>query len=126
MAVGNTINVSIPVVGTTLETFQRSSGNAFVTTAYTINSVDYSSTLSLRNSQVLTGSKAFGLTARIDPSLGDDPGVVSKGACTVAINVQWRPGSVMTNAEMSKFVRTALSAALHANLLEDLSNGVAL
>ena len=126
MAVGNTINVSVPVVGTTTESFTRSNGNSFITSAYTVNSVDYIATLDLRSAKSVANSKSFGITMRLDPSIADDPGSVTKGAVSCTINVATRPGSVVSKTEMAKFVRATLSAMLHSNLIEDLNDGIAL
>ncbi len=126
MAVGNTINVSIPVVGTTVETYTRSNGNQFSSTAYTISSVDYPATLNVRPANALGTSRRFGISTRVRPSDQNDPGTVTKGSCAVSINVDAQIGSAMTATELAKFIRHSLSAALHSNLIEDLSNGVAL
>ncbi len=126
MAVGNTINVSVPAVGTTVESFTRSNGNTFICSAFTIGGTDYTANLNLRPAQAFAAKKSFGLTARISPSFADDPGTRTKGAVTVAVNISWADGSVMTTAEMSKFVKNSMSAFLHSNLIEDLSSGIAL
>ncbi len=126
MAIGNTVNVSVPVVGTTTESFTRSNGNKFLCSAYTVNSVDYIATLDLRPAASVAANKSFGLTLRLDTSIGDDPGSITKGACTAVINVSARPGSVVTKAECAKLVRAALAAALQSNLIEDLYDGIAL
>ena len=126
MAIGNTVNVSVPVVGTTTESFTRSNGNKFLCSAYTVGGSDYIATLDLRPAAPVASSKSYGLTVRLDPSIADDPGSITKGAVTCAINVSARPGSVANKAECVKLVRAALSAALASNLLEDLHDGIAL
>ncbi len=124
--IGNTVNVSVPTVGTTTESYVRSSGNQFLTTAYTIGAADYTATLTLRPAGSFSSTRSFGYTTRIAPSSLDDPGTLTKGGLTVAINVSWANGAVVSQSEMAKFVRYSLSAMLHASLIEDLSLGTAL
>jgi hypothetical protein len=124
--IGNTINVSIPTVGTTTESYTRSSGNLFLTTAYTVGAVDYTATLQLRPAGSLSSTRNFGYTARIAPSSLDDPGSLTKGGVTVAVNVSWTNGSVMTTTELVDFVKESISVALVTDLISDLSVGIAL
>ncbi len=126
MAVGNTINISVPVVGTTVESFTRTSNNTFLAAAYTVGSTDLLATLSLRPATTLASNKSYGLTMRVDASIADDPGTLTKGACTVSINVQCKPGTLMTKSAIAAAVRHSLSSMLHASLIEDLHDGIAL
>ncbi len=124
MTIGNTINYSIPAVGTTVDSFARSSTNSFLDATYTAATGSFPATLTIRQAKQIATKKTYGLTCRIKPSDVDDPGTVTKGDCTVSLNIVATPGSIMTKAEISEFIRYTLSAALHANLLEDLYDGI--
>jgi hypothetical protein len=125
MSVGNTINYSVPVVGTTVETFDRSNGNAFYV-AYTQAGGSYPATLNLRPASALSVTKKFGVSVKLKPSEQDDPGVITKGSATISFNVDAIQGSVLTKAEICELARYALSCVLHTSLLEDLYDGVSL
>ncbi len=125
MAVGNTINYSIPVVGTTVGSVLRANGNSFVGT-YAGFTGSYPVTLTLRPASSLLSTKRYGLSFVVKPSVNDDPGIVSKGRASVSLNIDASIGSVVTAAELAEFVRYALSQGLHSNLLEDLANGISL
>ncbi len=125
MAIGNTINYSVPVVGTTVGDFSRSNNSSFLD-AYTAAGGSYPAVLNIRPAAAISTTKRFGVSFKVKPSDVDDPGTVTKGGCTVSINIDATPGSVMTKAEVAEFVRYALSLALHANLIEDLYDGVSL
>ncbi len=124
MAVGSTINFSIPVVGTTVSAFTRVAGNIF-TAAMTLTS-SWTASLVIRAAGVQTTNARFGLVMRIKPSDNDDPGTLTKGNVTVSINIDAQKGTEITSANLAKAVRYALSTALHSNLIEDLSNGQSL
>ncbi len=125
MAVGNTINYSIPVVGTTVGDFSRSDSRSFLET-YTAAGGSYPAVLSIRPAKPIATVKSFGITTRVRPSDVDDPGTVTKGNATMSININATPGSVMTKAEIAEFIRYSLSTLLHSNLIEDLYDGVSL
>ena len=126
MAIGNTIDVSVPTVGTTVESFTRSTGNTFYTGSYTIGGSDYPATISLRSADPFGSSRQFGGTMRLNLAYADDPGTLTKGAVTVSLNVQCRPGTVLGKSQIAAAVRHQLSAFLKAGLIEDLYEGVAL
>ncbi len=122
MSIGNTVNYSIPVVGTTVGDFSRSNNTNFLE-SYTAAGGSYAATLTIRPSAPISTQKRFGVSAKVRPSDVDDPGTFTKGGCTVSINIDAVPGSVMTKAEICEFARYSLSTALHSNLLEDLYDG---
>ncbi len=125
MPVGNTINYSVPVVGTTVGSFDRANNNVF-REDYTSAGGSYPTTFTLRAAGPISTLKRFGASAKVRPADFDDPGTLTKGGCTVSINIDASPGAVMTRAEITEFVRYSLSMMLHANLIEDLYDGVAL
>jgi hypothetical protein len=123
MTVGSTINYSVPVVGTTVETFDRSTANAF-RVDYTQAGGTYPAVLTIRPAGEPSTLKRFGVTGKVRPADFDDPGSLTKGGCTVNINIDAVPGSVMTRAEIIEFTRYIFSTALHANLIENLYDGI--
>ena len=127
MAVGNTINYSIPVVGTTVSNVARINGNTFQEVGYSIGGGAYPCQVTLRpagsNSK---GNRRFGVTFIVRPNSQDDPGVITKGAVTVSVNIDTVLGSVVTTTNMASAVRHSLSVMLHSNLIEDLCNGAGL
>ena len=125
MAVGNTINYSIPVVGTTVGSLARASGNLFTGT-YAGFSGSYPVSMTLRPANSMALSKRYGLSSVIRPSDYDDPGSFSKGRASVSINVDAVVGSSVIASELSEFVRYVLSMQLHSSLIEDLANGISL
>lgn len=125
MAVGNTINVSIPVIGTTVFGATRSDGNRFVG-AQTLASVAYPVTIDIRPAAPLGKASRFGLTYKVRPADSDNPGSQTKGSVSIAINVDSVRGSSMSSTDLANCVRYALSAMLKASLIEDLSSGTAL
>lgn len=125
MAVGNTINYSIPTVGTTVGSIARSSGNQFSGT-YAGFSGSYPVAMTLRPANSMALTKRYGLSSVIRPSDYDDPGSFSKGRASVSFNVDAIIGSSVTAGELAEFARYVLSMQLHSSLLEDLANGISL
>ncbi len=125
MSVGNSINYSIPVVGTTVGTYDRGTGNVFVED-YTSAGGSYPSTLSIRPAKPISTRKSFGISTKVRPADVDDPGTVTKGSASVSINIEAVPGTVMTRLEITEFIRYTLSIALKSSFLEDLYDGISL
>ena len=122
MAIGATINLSIPVTGTTVDSLTKSREGIYVG-GYTLSSVDWPNMFVVRPATVLSTRKRFGATYKINPSLNDDPGTASKGSVSVSINIDAVVGSVITSAELANQVRYALSAFLSSTLVETLRDG---
>ncbi len=125
MAIGNSIDFSIPTTGTKVGDFSRSNNSTFIE-AYTAAGGSYPATLNIRPAQAISTLKRFGASVKVRPSDQDDPGTLTKGGCSVSINIDATPGTVMTKAEIAELVRYSLSIMLHANLIEDLYDGVTL
>lgn len=123
MAIGSSINVSLPSVGTTVHTLAKAILSRFTKTL-TVSSEEAPIDLRLRAAAIGQRTKAFGLTYKYDPSINDSGSDAGSGAVTCSINVNARPGAVLTKAEIANHIRYALSAALKANLIEDLYDGV--
>jgi len=123
MAIGSTINVSIPVVGTTVETFDKVRDGLY-SNAMTIASTDYPATIAIRpTGNILDPRKRTGLTYKVSPSKNDEPIASAKGSLSVSINIDATTGTVITTAELAKQVRFALSAMLASTLVETLVAG---
>ncbi len=126
MAVGNTINYSIPVVGSTVSSVARAHGDSFSKDTYSIGGGTFPILVTLRGSSALGARKRFGATITVRPSVGDDPGTLTKGSATVSVNIDAQMGSVVDATDLAAFVRHSLSMMLHSNLIEDLSSGITL
>ncbi len=126
MAVGNSINYSVPVVGTTVGTMTRIQGSTFSHSAYSIASNTYPITVTLRSAGIQSKRRRFGATIVLRPDVNDDPGVLTKGSVSVSVNIDTSIGSVVSITNLPAVVRHALSTLLHSNLIEDLSQGTSL
>jgi len=123
MAIGSSVNVSIPVVGTTVETLSRAR-EALFNGAMTIGGTDYPMTLALRPvGNPLLNRRRLGLTFKVNPAETNAPTTSDKGSVSVSLNIDASIGSVINAAELAKQIRYALSAALASTLLENLIDG---
>ena len=126
MSVGNTINYSVPVVGTTVAALTRSQGNTFLQTAYSIGGSTFPATLVLRPSSSQAARRRFGATFLVRPDVTDSPGILTQGSLTVSLNIDSKFGSIVDDGDRSTAIRHFLSTLLHSNLLEDLGQGISL
>jgi len=123
MAIGSSINTSIPTIGTTVDTLTKSR-QGFYQGKTTITSVDFPTALSLRPAgSAMFNRRRFGATYQVKPADTVSPVTSDKGSLTVSVNIDATVGSVITNAELAKQVRYALSALLASTLVEQLSTG---
>lgn len=124
MAVGNSINYSIPVVGSTVATFARAEGNVFTLSTYSVGGGSYPAKFVIRGVNNAAKRKRFGITFQTTPSSLDDPGSLTKGSATVSVNIDALMGSIIDNGDLANVIRHSLSMSLHSNLFEDLMTGV--
>ena len=123
MAIGSSVNLSIPVIGTTVKTLSRSTERLFGG-AMTISGSDYPMQLQLRPAgSPIYNRRRFGLTFRVNPAETNAPVTSDKGSLSVSLNIDASIGTVITEAELTKQIRYALSAALASTLLENLVIG---
>ena len=122
MAIGNSVNYSIPVVGTTVGAFDRIDTKTFYED-YTAATGSFPASMVIRPAQSLSTTKRLGVTFKVRPSDFDNPGTVTQGSASVSINIDAVPGSIMTKAEIAEFTRYALSAMLSSTLIESLYDG---
>lgn len=122
MSIGATVNISIPVTGTTVDSLAKTRDGLYVGD-FSLGGNLYPNMLVYRTANVLTNRKRFGATYKISPSMNDDPGSISKGTVSVSINIDAVVGSVITSAELANQVRYALSAFLASTVVETLRDG---
>jgi len=122
MTIGNSINLSVPVTGTTVETLTKYLDGIF-SGGMTIGGVDYPAMLTLRPAQISSNRKRISASYRCTPSTMDDPGVRTKGSCSIAFTIDANLGTVMTEAEAVLQTKYALAALLSSTLLETLAAG---
>lgn len=122
MSIGTSIVDSIPTVGTTVHTYNKVQEGIF-TYSSGGSPVDYPYVLTLRPSDISTQTRRFGATARVNPSVNDDPGTVSEGRSTISLNVDATLGATLTRTELLNEIRWFMGALLKATLLEALVDG---
>jgi polyisoprenoid-binding protein YceI len=122
MAIGSSINVSLPTVGTTVHTLAKANVGKFSKTV-TVSSEDAQIVLTLRAASMTSRFKSLGATYKYDPSINDSPNDARSGSVTVSVNVNASVGAVLTRAEVLNHIRYALSGALKTDLLEALFDG---
>jgi hypothetical protein len=123
MAIGSSINVSLPSVGTTVHTLDKAMVAKFQKTL-TVSSEDAPIVLTLRAAAAESRTKGLGLTYKYNPSINDSGSDANSGSVTVTMNVNASIGAVLTRAEVLNHIRYALSAALKTDLLEALIDGI--
>jgi hypothetical protein len=122
MAIGSTVVDSIPVVGTTVHTFDKLKDLRYVEYV-TVGSNQVPVTLTFRTSSVGSRERIFGATLKFDPGLYDAADAVPSGRITVSLNVAASEGDDMTPAAIANYVRYFMGALLQASLVETLRDG---
>jgi hypothetical protein len=122
MAIGATVVDSIPVVGSTVHTFDKLKDLRYVEYV-TVGSMSVPVTLTFRTSSVGNRDRNFGCTLKFDPGLYDPADAVPAGRITVSLNVAASEGDDMTPAAIANYVRYTLGALLQASLIETLRDG---
>lgn len=122
MSIGSTVNVSIPVVGTTVHTLDQTKLGQYAK-PITVSTEIAPIVLNLRASPVGTNNKALGLSYSYNPGINDSPNDAVSGRISLQINVTARVGALLTRAEILNHIRYALAGALKTDLLEALYDG---
>jgi hypothetical protein len=122
MAIGATVVDSIPVVGTTVHTFDKLKDLKYVEYV-TVGSTSVPVTLNFRTSPVGGRERSFGATLKFEPGLYDAADAVPSGRITVSLNVAALEGDDMTPTAIANYVRYFLAALLQASLIETLRDG---
>ena len=125
MAIGSTIVVSQPAVGTTTHTLAKLfDGNYQVLLTPVSGYPDIPIKVFLRPSMSSDPStKQFGMTLRFEPSQIEDEINPSLGKVTVSINCNAKLGTVVTEAEMKILLGEALSVMVQSGIVDACSEG---
>lgn len=122
MAIGNTVNLSIPVVGTTVDSVAKARDGLYIGD-FTVGGETFTSSLTLRPAAAQGARKRFGATYKLWPAVPAGPATASKGSVTVSVNIDSEIGSQLTGGELASQVRYALAAMLSSTLVETLRDG---
>lgn len=122
MAIGSTIDYSIPTVGSTVAAFDKSKDGLFVE-QISVSSVNVPMRLELRTSPLGSLRRAFGGSLKFTPQVLDVPSVATKGRITVSLNVDAYLGSAVDDTTLMTYTRWFLSTMLKSTLLETLRDG---
>lgn len=123
MAIGSTINYSVPTVGTTVGTLAKAAAGEF-TLLVEAGDVDVPIVVKLRRSSLGSIQRRFGATWKFRPSQLDAGGTQTKGDVSVAINVDSHLGTTVTREALVATVKHAMSVLLHASLVDNLVDGM--
>ena len=122
MSIGSTVNYSIPVVGSTVDTLAKAKESLFTDTI-TVSGTAVPLTLQLRAASLAGIQRRFGAVWKYNPAMLDSAGAVTHGRITVSINVDATLGSEITDTALANQVRYALSTFLASTLIESLRDG---
>lgn len=122
MAIGTTIDYSIPVVGTTVAAFDKSKEGLFVE-QISVSGANVPMRLELRASPLGSLRRSFGSSLKFTPQVLDVPQVATKGRITVSLNVDAYLGSAVDDTNTLVYTRWFLSMLLKSTLLEALRDG---
>ena len=122
MAIGSSIPVSVPTVGSTVSTLAKARAGVFQIPVE-MGDIDVPMTLELRASQTKGLKRSLGCILRFDPSVLDVPTAVTKGRITVSLTVDATLGSEMTETDVLTHVQYLLSAALDSDVIPNLVSG---
>jgi len=122
MAIGATINYSIPVVGSTVDTLNKVKESLW-TDSISVGGVDVPVTLQLRAASLASFNRRYSAVWKFNPSVLDAAGASTKGRITISVNVDSTLGTEITASAHANQVRWALSTLLAATLIESLRDG---
>lgn len=122
MAIGSTINFSVPVVGTTVDTLDKFR-EALFSTPISVGGTDVPIVVQLRAANIQGFQKRFGVSWKFNPAVLDASSAVTKGRISVSVNVDATLGSEIDSAKVALQVRYALSTLLASSLIESLRDG---
>jgi hypothetical protein len=122
MAIGTTINYSIPVVGTTVSSTTKAREGLYSSTA-TVGGSSYNHEVRLRPAGVSGTTRRFGLTYKISPATAVGSSTAPLGSVSVSINIDSVIGTAVTTSVLADQIRYALSSMLSSTLVETLRDG---
>lgn len=125
MALGSTIDYSVPVVGTTVNSVtlvksgEFSDGDYFTDT----NGNDVPFTVRFRPGSTGSSGGGFGLTGTFNPSVYNQALGADQGKVTVTINCNYRNGVSVDKDVVEEIVHYAFSCLLKATAIRGLIDG---
>lgn len=122
MAIGSTVVASVPVVGSTVLTFDKSKEGLFVE-QISVSGNNVPMRLELRASPLSSLNRRFGASVKFSPEVLDVAGTATKGRISVTFNVDARLGSAVDDTNLALYTRYALSTLLASTLIESLRDG---
>lgn len=124
MAIGSSINYSVPTVGTTVSSLAKVQ-EAMFTKSVAQGGVlpDVPIVLRLRPAIVSSQRRLFGLTWAYNPGINDQNVASQSGRITVTLNVDAVLGSTIAASSVLDQTKYALSVALASTLLDNLRDG---
>lgn len=122
MSLGSSIVDSIPVVGSTVHTLDKTKDAQYVE-IIAVGGIDNPLKLDLRTSSIGTNKTRFGASWKFNPSVNDVPSAITLGRISISLNVDATLGSNMTPSEVANHVRWFFGAMLKATVIETLRDG---
>ena len=122
MTIGATVNYSVPVVGSTVASFDKSKEGLFVE-QISVSGTNVPMRLELRTSPLSSLHRRFGAALKFSPEVLDVAGIASKGRITASLNVDAYLGSAVDDTNLALYTRYFLSTLLASTLLENLRDG---
>lgn len=125
MALGSTIDYSVPTVGATVSTVtlikdgEFSDGDYFTDT----NGNDVPLIVKFRPGSAGQNAAGLGLTATFNPSIYNQALGADQGKVTVTINCAYRNGVSVDTAEVEQIIHYAISCLLKATAISGLISG---
>jgi hypothetical protein len=125
MALGSTIDYSVPAIGTTVETVtivkhgEFSDGDYFTDA----NGNDVPLTVKFRPGVAGQNAAGFGLTCTFNPSVYNQALGADQGKVTVTVNCAYRNGVSVDTTEVEKIVHYGISCLLKSTAISGLISG---
>jgi hypothetical protein len=125
MALGSSIDYSVPAIGTTVNSVaiikdgEFSDGDYFTDT----NGNDVPLMVKFRPGVPGSNSGALGLTATFNPAVYNQALDTDQGKVSVTINAHYRQGVSVDAAEVEKIIHYAISCLLKATAISGLISG---
>jgi len=111
MALGSTINYSVPAVGTTVNAIEKLFDGAYADGNYFTDTNGVDVPLTTKYTPVALGgsSKSFAIKVAFNPAIHNQALAGDQGKCTVTINCAFREGIAIDSAEAQAITSYAMS-----------------
>jgi hypothetical protein len=125
MALGSTIDYSVPAVGSTVATVALVKSGEYSDSDYftDTNGNNVGFVVKFRPGSLGAGGGGFGLTATFNPSIYNQALGADQGKVTVTINCNYRNGVSVDKAEVTQICHYAISCLLKATAISGLIDG---